>query len=207
MGLRIRLPSNPGCEACPLKAGSAKKLDLGPNPCAPCAIYLRFERPSPRSILGRRRLWQNAAALTRETGQAVPFTCRRQLGQCEGCPERMSEEVVGTKAPAAFRMPEGRKGRSRGSRKNPRLVQSLGVRLGMFRKRKGLTQGEVARAIGSDLCSVSRWERGERTPGAEVLARLALVFPDLDLPWLLLGNEASARKKAAAKDDLPAWRP
>jgi transcriptional regulator with XRE-family HTH domain len=45
---------------------------------------------------------------------------------------------------------------------NPRL----GSEIRELREAKGLTQAALAQAIGVDAQSVSRWERGERTPNA-----------------------------------------
>ena len=41
------------------------------------------------------------------------------------------------------------------------------------RKARGLTQKEFARQLGVDPSTLARWERGERTPEAQFLARIA----------------------------------
>lgn len=48
-----------------------------------------------------------------------------------------------------------------------------GRRLAGARDARGLTQGELGERLGVGYQQVSAWERGERTPGAESLAKLA----------------------------------
>lgn len=58
-------------------------------------------------------------------------------------------------------------------------VRCVGVRIGAFRKRRGLTQAELAGRIGRTAESVSALERGRHTPSFETLQRLAAA---LDVP-------------------------
>lgn len=52
-------------------------------------------------------------------------------------------------------------------------MDELGDRVRQARERKGMTQGELARASGLSPGAVSRIEHGERTPGAETVRVLA----------------------------------
>jgi len=49
----------------------------------------------------------------------------------------------------------------------------LGSRLAQLRKQKGMTQNQLANAIGRDSMTVSRWERGERIMRADDVAAVA----------------------------------
>ncbi|GAA6761522.1 ImmA/IrrE family metallo-endopeptidase [Thermus oshimai] len=53
---------------------------------------------------------------------------------------------------------------------------TLAQKLRQARERAGLTQEEVARALGVSRELVSLWENGERVPGAAYLARLASLY-------------------------------
>ena len=70
----------------------------------------------------------------------------------------------------------------------PGFAAGFGLWLRIFCKRKRLTQQLLASILGGDISSVSRWERGERIAGVNVLAGLAVAFPELDLRWLVLGK-------------------
>ena len=52
----------------------------------------------------------------------------------------------------------------------------IGSRLRTYRVNRGLTQGDVAEAIGCDITTVSRYERGENAPDGEQLVKLAIYF-------------------------------
>jgi type I restriction enzyme M protein len=77
------------------------------------------------------------------------------------------------------------------------------------RKAKGLTQGQLAVAIGANQASVSQWENGKAEPRAEVLAKIVAVLGDLQLeraapqPGLPGVDEAKAPKKARAAKEAP----
>lgn len=59
------------------------------------------------------------------------------------------------------------------------LSASVGSVIFAFRRRARLTQTEVARRLGVDVSSVSRWERGEQAPS---LAMLENVMVQLGIP-------------------------
>lgn len=68
----------------------------------------------------------------------------------------------------------------------------IGGRIKAYRKDKGITQAVVADALGCEITTVSRYERGETTPDSEqllVLANLLAVTPmellpaEPDLRW------------------------
>lgn len=53
---------------------------------------------------------------------------------------------------------------------------STGERIKKLRKARGMTQGQVAEAIGATEGAVRHYERGVRTPGAEQIAAIAEVL-------------------------------
>jgi transcriptional regulator with XRE-family HTH domain len=66
---------------------------------------------------------------------------------------------------------------------------SFGARLKEARKNAGLTQEGLADEISIAKDTLSRYERGSMTPGAEVLLNLADAV-DVDVRWLLTGEKA-----------------
>lgn len=55
-------------------------------------------------------------------------------------------------------------------------MKRLGEKLHTLRKRKGLTQIELANLLGIGQSHVVRMERGERLPSLDVLAKLMEIF-------------------------------
>lgn len=56
------------------------------------------------------------------------------------------------------------------------MVETLGKRLKELRIEKGLTQVELARAIGVGKSIISMWEKDQCEPGASKIDALALYF-------------------------------
>jgi transcriptional regulator with XRE-family HTH domain len=52
----------------------------------------------------------------------------------------------------------------------------IGTQVKKFREQQGMSQDELAAAIGSDAGKVSAWESGYYTPGAEMMIRLCEFF-------------------------------
>ena len=65
----------------------------------------------------------------------------------------------------------------------------LGERIRAVRKKKGLTQTELGNAVGVEIKTIHRWEKGERTPRVEELKRLAKAL-NVDVNELLNGPAA-----------------
>lgn len=53
------------------------------------------------------------------------------------------------------------------------LKQSVGSRIASARRFAGLTQGDLGAACGVHLQTISKWERGIRTPNAEEIVLIA----------------------------------
>lgn len=70
-------------------------------------------------------------------------------------------------------------------------------KLTQARKRKGLTQGQLARLTGTDSQRISRYERGVLVPTTAILIKLADAL-DVSLDYLL--REAEARAVGTIRD-------
>ncbi|MGI0120170.1 LexA family protein [Zooshikella sp. RANM57] len=69
-------------------------------------------------------------------------------------------------------------------------MSTLGKRLKERRKSLGLTQGQIAEAIGISASSVTLWERGNTAPKGENLFALCNIL-NCEQNWLLYGDEGS----------------
>jgi HTH-type transcriptional regulator, cell division transcriptional repressor len=78
----------------------------------------------------------------------------------------------------------------------PDKLDTLGHRLAAARREHGLTQQDIATAIGVTVRSVQNWE-ADRTAPRRHLARLALAV-HRSPGWLLLGRETRSRTPAVA---------
>jgi len=77
------------------------------------------------------------------------------------------------------------------------VEHALAKNIKMFREIHGLTQEDVARAIGSSLSAVSKWESAVMVPRPEWLASLAKLY---DIPvGYLFGVEESKKKNKRKK--------
>ncbi len=79
---------------------------------------------------------------------------------------------------------------------------TLGERLRIFIKKKGLTIKEFAEACGISDKSIINYVTDQRQPNAEALKKMAEKFPDLDLRWLLLGSAGTGVSESESKE----WR-
>lgn len=72
------------------------------------------------------------------------------------------------------------------------LIQAVGRRIVRERKRRGWSQGDLARRLGVKRERAGNWERGENAPRLEELARLAEVL-QISLDALVLGRRRGRR--------------
>lgn len=56
------------------------------------------------------------------------------------------------------------------------MVEWNGNRLVQGRLRSGMTQDGLARAVGTSVTNISRWERSKNRPGAAMVLALALIL-------------------------------
>lgn len=88
--------------------------------------------------------------------------------------------------------------------KDPRL-EAIGKRIADFRKRKGLTQDELARLIDVKPHTVSRWERGAHFPEDDGPVRLAEAL-NVSVDDILRGPLLGAAHTKVTPRDLPIIR-
>lgn len=69
--------------------------------------------------------------------------------------------------------------------------ETLGTRIRQAREASGKNQMDFAVAIGKRPEQVSRWERDEQTPGADVLAVMSKVL-GVTIDWLVMGEPEAA---------------
>lgn len=67
---------------------------------------------------------------------------------------------------------------------------AIGDRLRGLREARGLTQSQVADAIGVDAQTVSRWERGERVPNAQAYTKALALLSGSGLGRLAESSDA-----------------
>lgn len=77
----------------------------------------------------------------------------------------------------------------------PAHRQSLGARIKEARKARGMSQPQLATAVGVSSQAVGQWERGTTSPTHDRLERLAVVL-DRSLVWLLSGSDVTATEEA-----------
>jgi transcriptional regulator with XRE-family HTH domain len=75
---------------------------------------------------------------------------------------------------------------------------SIGKKIKELRKRKDVSQEELGKMIGAHLTNVSRYERDQQVPSADVIKKLAEVF-DVSADYLLFDN-ANDMATAKVKD-------
>ena len=68
-------------------------------------------------------------------------------------------------------------------RKQSTILSGLGRRIAQAREARGLTQAQLAEAIGTYFPQVSNWENDERPPHAKYLVAIARVLT-VSLDWL-----------------------
>ena len=89
------------------------------------------------------------------------------------------------------------------------MVQAgeFGTLLRQLRKHKGLTQQQLADAIGTDIYTISQWERGVRTPtrdaSRDLVLRASQVLGDADRRLMQLCGFAPRTDQRVIRDRTP----
>ncbi len=73
-------------------------------------------------------------------------------------------------------------------------AEVIGNRLAKMRKEAGLTQKDIAQALGISLNAFSFYERGQRKPSADILYKLNKIY-GFDLHYLLTGESQQPKTK------------
>lgn len=79
-------------------------------------------------------------------------------------------------------------------------------RIKQLRKQKGLTQKEMAEAVGVGVSTVAMWESGKRTPSFKLLNDLSDLF-DKSIDYILgtSDDDRSPKLNAAQVEQLGTW--
>ena len=88
--------------------------------------------------------------------------------------------------------------------------KEIGIRIRTMRKSRGLTQEDLAKAIGQSASSITMYETGRREPDFETLESLADIF-NIPLAYLVSNNSSTeyiprteeSRTLAKGIDQLP----
>lgn len=76
------------------------------------------------------------------------------------------------------------------------MDKNLGSRIKEARKRAALTQEKLAKKLGIAYPTLNKYEKGHRTPDAELLGRMSRLL-NCDPGWLLTGEDEGFREPAA----------
>lgn len=82
------------------------------------------------------------------------------------------------------------------------MKYEIGIRIRKYRKEYGLTQEQLAKAIGVTKSRVSNWEQGINRPDADILAKLCKalkVSPSILLDVYLTDEELSEQERKIIK--------
>jgi len=82
------------------------------------------------------------------------------------------------------------------------MVKWNGNRLVQARLHNGLTQDGLARAAGTSVTNISRWERGKNRPGAAMVLALALILSVEPESLFQADDEVEAEKDDDEADSL-----
>lgn len=72
---------------------------------------------------------------------------------------------------------------------------TVGNRITELRKKRGMTQEQLADAIGATRQAVSKWESAKSSPNVEFVIQMGKLF-DVSMDYLLLGEDNTATTKA-----------
>jgi len=75
------------------------------------------------------------------------------------------------------------------------------ARIKQARTQKGYSQKELAQEVGVHVTNISRYERGENRPTAEVLSRLAEVL-EVSVDFLMMGSVDQAASDSISDREL-----
>lgn len=83
------------------------------------------------------------------------------------------------------------------------MTQNLGIRIAELRKKKHMTQGDLAEVIGKSTSTVAMWEIGKRDPDSSMISKLADIF-GVSADYLL-GIEHEIDTTAETPTSIRAW--
>ena len=81
---------------------------------------------------------------------------------------------------------------------------AIGKRILELRKKNGMTQEQLAEALGTTRQAVSKWESEKSSPDIDSVIRMGTLF-DVSMDYLLLGEDKS--EESHRSDPLPSKQP
>lgn len=88
----------------------------------------------------------------------------------------------------------------------PSSFMTIGARIAVARERKGFSQTELAKRLGTAVLTVNRWEMGHTEPNAKNLHALAVLL-DVRPTWLFDGTGPMEESRLERDDDPYRRRP
>lgn len=79
---------------------------------------------------------------------------------------------------------------------NGKFIHEMKERIQQFIDTKGISAGELATLLEVQRSNVSHILNGRNKPGASLIEKILLVFPDLNARWLLTGEGKMLEEKA-----------
>lgn len=73
----------------------------------------------------------------------------------------------------------------------------IGIRLKLFAEKKGVSQYRMAKELEVAQPTLTRYFQGAGEPAGGILAKVARVYPELNIRWLLTGDGEMLEKSAA----------
>jgi transcriptional regulator with XRE-family HTH domain len=79
---------------------------------------------------------------------------------------------------------------------------SIGERFALVLKKKKVTQKSFAEKVGVTEQSITKLVKGQtQSPKADLIAQLTVMFPDLNLRWLLIGEGEMLKEGMSIADE------
>jgi transcriptional regulator with XRE-family HTH domain len=79
---------------------------------------------------------------------------------------------------------------------------SIGERFALVLKEKKVTQKSFAEKVGVTEQSITKLVKGQtQSPKADLIAQLTVMFPDVNLRWLLIGEGEMLKKGMSIADE------
>jgi transcriptional regulator with XRE-family HTH domain len=79
---------------------------------------------------------------------------------------------------------------------------SIGERFALVLKEKKVTQKSFAEKVGVTEQSITKLVKGQtQSPKADLIAQLTVMFPDLNLRWLLIGEGEMLKEGMSIADE------
>jgi transcriptional regulator with XRE-family HTH domain len=80
---------------------------------------------------------------------------------------------------------------------------SIGERFALVLKEKKVTQKSFAEKVGVTEQSITKLVKGQtQSPKADLIAQLTVMFPDLNLRWLLIGEGEMLKEGMSIADEM-----